>query len=231
MLPIYGLERSSLLDYPGKVCAVVFLYGCNLRCSYCHNPELVTEKCPESILMTQEDVLKFLKKRIGKLDSVVITGGEPLIHTELFDFIKKIKNLGFLVKLDTNGLLPNSLKKYLTSGYIDYVAMDVKYPSDEYNDRSGNKNAQSCITKSISIILNSNVDYEFRTTYVKGIHNLESVQKICQMIEGGKRYYIQNFREGKSIDKTLSNQNSFTPDELNEFKKVAQKYIDIVEIR
>ncbi len=231
MLPIYGLEKSSLLDYPGKVCAVVFLYGCNLRCPYCHNPELVVEECPKSILMTQDDILKFLEKRIGKLDAVVITGGEPLIHTELLDFVKKIKNLGFLVKIDTNGLLPNSLKKYLNSGYIDYVAMDVKYPSDEYNDRSGNKNAQSCILQSISIILNSNVNYEFRTTYVKGIHTKASVRKICKMIEGSKRYYIQNFREGKSIDKSLTNQNSFTSDELNDFKKIAQKYIDSVEIR
>ena len=231
MLPIYGLEKSSLLDYPGKVCAVVFLYGCNLRCPYCHNPELVVEECPESVLIEQDDVLEFLKKRIGKLDSVVITGGEPLIHTELFDFVKEVKNLGFLVKIDTNGLLPNSLKKYLTSGYVDYVAMDVKYPSDEYNDRSGNKNAQSCILKSISVILNSNVNYEFRTTYVKGIHNSQSVRKICQMIQGSKRYYIQNFREGKSIDKSLTNQNSFTPNELDEFKKIALEYIDNVEIR
>jgi pyruvate formate lyase activating enzyme len=231
MLPIYGLEKSSLLDYPGKVCAVVFLYGCNLRCSYCHNPELVVEECPKSSLIKKEDVLKFLEKRIGKLDAVVITGGEPLIHPELLNFIKDIKKLGYLVKIDTNGLLPNSLRRYLNSGYIDYVAMDVKYPIEEYNERSGNMNAQSCISESISIILNSNVDYEFRTTYVKGIHNDESVRKICEMIKGSKRYYIQNFREGKSIDQSLSIQNSFTPEELKTFKKIALGYIPIVEIR
>ncbi len=227
MLPIYYFEKASLLDYPNKISIVVFLYGCNLRCPYCHNPELVIEKYDVSKVISEKQVLNFLRKRQGKLDGVVITGGEPLLHKELLDFVKKIKKLGFLVKLDSNGLLPSTLNKFIKSGYIDYVAMDVKYPLVGYLKETDRKN----IEKSIDILRNSDVEYEFRTTYVKGIHNNDSVEEICKMINGAKRYFIQNFREGKSIDSSLNSENSFTQKELKEFKKIAKKYIKDVQIR
>lgn len=231
MLPIYHFEKASLLDYPGKVSTVVFLYGCNLRCPYCHNPELVVEKFDRAKVITQKQILNFLRKRQGKLDGVVITGGEPLIQKELLNFIKKIKKLGFLVKLDSNGLLPDLLDEYIKSGYIDYVAMDVKYPYAQYVIETGKKDVVKLIKKSIDIVMNSGVDYEFRTTYVKGIHDKDAIEEICKMIPGAKRYFIQNFRAGKSIDESLSGKNSFSEKELKEFKKIAKKYVKEVLIR
>jgi len=231
MVKIGGLEKSSLIDYPGKVCAVVFTYGCSLRCPYCHNPELVIEKFNRDIRVTQKYFFDFLKKRVGKLDGVVITGGEPLIYDDLDVFISKIKKLGFLVKLDTNGMHPDKLQEIIDKGIVDYIAMDVKYPKSSYIELTGGKSAYKKISKSIQIIMNSGIDYEFRTTYVKGIHSLDSVEQIASLIKDSKIYYIQNFREGKSIDPTLSSINSFSPTELKKIKQIAKKYIKNVVIR
>jgi pyruvate formate lyase activating enzyme len=231
MINIGGFEKSTLLDYPGKISAVVFTHGCNLRCPYCHNPELVIEGFDRSKAWTEEYILKFLKKRIGKLDGVVITGGEPLIQKDISGFIKEIKGMGFLVKLDSNGLMPKKLEEIILEGNVDCIAMDVKYPKEGYETFSGIKNIAKTISQSIDIIMNSGLDYEFRTTYVKGIHDNNSVEEISQMIKGSSNYYIQNFRPGKTINPTLSAQNSFTETELEVFKDIASKYIKHVEIR
>lgn len=228
-IPVVDLEKATLLDYPGKVACILFTYGCNLRCPYCHNPELVTEKLNKDYLLTEKYIFDFLKNRVGKLDAVVITGGEPLIHKEIFSLIDKIKKMGYLVKLDSNGLLPDRLKVAIDSGNIDYVAMDVKFPLSEYMKIV--PNSKELIKESVKLIMNSGVDYEFRTTYVKGIHTLESVQQICEIIKGAKIYYIQNFRSGKSIDQKLNASNSFTPKELKSMKKSASKYVKKVIIR
>lgn len=231
MINIGGFEKSTLLDYPGKVSAVVFTHGCNLRCPYCHNPELVIESFDKKASFTEEYILNFLSKRVGKLDGVVITGGEPLIQNGILDFIHRIKEMGFLIKLDSNGMLPNKLKEAIKTGDMDCIAMDVKYSKEGYKTFSGISNVDKRIRESISLILNSGLDYEFRTTYVKGIHTKDSVEDICKMIEGSKDYFIQNFRSGKTIDPELSAQNSFTDIELKEFKKIASKYIPKVVIR
>lgn len=231
MVKIGGLEKSSLIDYPGKVSAVVFTYGCSLRCPYCHNPELVIERFNKDIQIRQKYFFDFLKKRVGKLDGVVITGGEPLIYDDLDVFICKIKKLGFLVKLDTNGMHPDKLKYIIDKGLVDYIAMDVKYSESSYIKLAGGKIAYRKISKSIQIIMNSGIEYEFRTTYVKGIHDLDSVEQIASLIKDSRVYYIQNFREGKSIDPTLSSENSFSPTELKKIKKIAKKYIKNVIIR
>lgn len=228
-IPVVDLEKATLLDYPGKVACILFTYGCNLRCPYCHNPELVTEKLNKDYLLTEKYIFDFLKNRVGKLDAVVITGGEPLIHKEIFSLIDKIKKMGYLVKLDSNGLLPDRLKVAIDSGNIDYVAMDVKFPLSEYMKIV--PNSKELIKESVKLIMNSGVDYEFRTTYVKGIHTLESVQQICEIIKGAKIYYIQNFRSGKSIDPKLNSSNSFTSKELKSMKKSATKYVKKVIIR
>lgn len=228
-IPVVDLEKATLLDYPGKVACILFTYGCNLRCPYCHNPELVTEKLNKDYLLTEKYIFDFLKNRVGKLDAVVITGGEPLIHKEIFSLIDKIKKMGYLVKLDSNGLLPDRLKVAIDSGNIDYVAMDVKFPLSEYMKIV--PNSKELIKESVKLIMNSGVDYEFRTTYVKGIHTLESVQQICEIIKGAKIYYIQNFRSGKSIDPKLNSSNSFTFKELKSMKKSATKYVKKVIIR
>lgn len=231
MLRIGGLEKSSLIDYPGKISAVIFTYGCNLRCPYCHNPELVTERFDRGYQITQKYLFEFLKSRVGKLDAVVITGGEPLINDDLEKLIRKIKDLGYLVKLDTNGTYPLRLKKLIDQNLLDYIAMDVKYPKSEYIKSSARKGMTKKITESIKIIMQSGIDYEFRTTYVKKFHNLKSAEGIGKMIESAERYYIQNFRAGKTIDPYLSSINSFTQTELNEIKKVMKKYVKKVYIR
>jgi pyruvate formate lyase activating enzyme len=231
MIRISGLERSSLLDYPDKVSAVIFTHGCNLRCPYCHNPELVVDKFCRKTQTTQKYLFQFLKNRKGKLDGVVITGGEPLIQQDLGKFMKKIKDMGYLVKLDTNGTYPKRLNKLLKDNLIDYIAMDVKYPRSDYIKSSARKGVSNRITESIQIIMNSDIEYEFRTTYVKKFHDIKSVEKIGKMIKGANKYYIQNFRAGKTLDPHLSSINSFTQKELKEMKKTMSKYVKKVYIR
>jgi pyruvate formate lyase activating enzyme len=230
MLKIAGLEKLSLIDYPGKLAAIIFTHGCNLRCEYCHNPELVIQDISLEDVYDPEKILKFLKSRIGKLDAVVITGGEPLLYDDLEPFIKSIKALGLLVKLDTNGLLPDKLKKLISHGVIDYISMDIKYPEGDYITFTG-ENSLKHVKESINLIMDSGIDYEFRTTYVKGIHTLEASVAIGEMIKGAKQYYIQNFRAGKTINPTLSDQNSFTERELKVLKKNIKPYVLNVEIR
>jgi pyruvate formate lyase activating enzyme len=231
MLRVSGLERSSLLDYPGKISAIIFTHGCNLRCPYCHNPELVIEGFNKDGSFSEKDILSFLESRKGKLDALVITGGDPLVQSNLLPFIKKVKEMGFLIKLDTNGTFPDRLKDFIKTGLIDYIAMDVKYPNVEYVNNSMIPEIAKKIERSIKIIMDSGLDYEFRTTYVKPLHSLESAEGIGQMIKGAKNYYIQNFRPGKTIDPTLTKENSFTTKELEQIKKIIKKYVEDVQIR
>ena len=228
---IAGLEKISLLDYPERVCAVIFTYGCNLRCPYCHNPELVIESPLKKYPYTEEKVLDFLKTRIGKLDGLAITGGEPLMNKDIGSFIKKVKDLGFLVKLDTNGSFPRRLKSLLEENLIDYIDMDVKYPKELYEQGLNGGEKIPNILESIEIIKNSGIEYSFRTTFVKSIHTVESVDEICKMIEGADTYYIQNFRAGKTIDPSLDSSHSFSRKELKDMKGRASHYIKKVIIR
>ena len=225
---IGGFEKNSLLDYPGKVSSIVFTYGCNLRCRYCHNPELVIRKIKQESIISEEDVLSYLEKRKGLIDALVITGGEPTLQSDLIPFIKKVRKLGYLIKLDTNGVLDCVVENILNLGIVDYWAMDIKYPSEYYKE---NNVEFKSIKRSVNLIKDKAKDYEFRTTYVKGIHNIEDANEIGEIIKGAKRYYIQNFRKGKTIDPSLDNSNSFTEEELEEIKNIVSKYIENVEIR
>lgn len=231
MVKIGGLEKTSLLDYPGKISAIIFTYGCNLRCSYCHNPELVIEEFDEKHSVSEEELLKFLERKKGKLDAVVITGGEPLLHADLEKLIIKIRDMGFLIKLDTNGLLPSKLRDLIRKNLLDYIAMDIKYPADDYPIMTGIATVMEKIRDSIRIIMNSGVDYEFRTTYVKGIHTFRSAKYIGQLIQGAKLYYVQNFRDGKTITQGFDSNNSFTDKELRRIKREAGLYVKKTIIR
>ncbi len=228
---ITGFQKSTLLDYPGKVACLIFTYGCNLRCEYCHNPELVTQPCNKSLIISEEYILKFLKSRKKLLDAVVITGGEPTIQPDLIPFIKRIKELGYLVKLDTNGTDSKIVKKILDLNIVDYWAMDIKYEKELYKQNLSKSIEYKQIEKSIQLIMEKAQDYEFRTTYVKGIHTLESARGIGELINGSKRYYIQNFRPGKTINPSLNFSNSFTEKELKDIKREIKKYVKRVEIR
>jgi len=231
MIRIGGLEKVSLLDYPGVVSAIIFTYGCNLRCDFCHNPELVIYDFNKEIQITEEYLFDYLNRRKGIMDAVVITGGEPLIYPEIDTLIRKIRDLGYLVKLDTNGLLPEKLKELMELGILDYIAMDVKYNPKVYNKITGDKEAVEKVKKSIKLIRNSGIDHEFRTTYVKGVHKIKDSEEIASLIKNAKKYYIQNFRPGKTINPTLNTSNSFTEDELEKILIVAKKYVKNAYIR
>ena len=228
---ITGFQKSTLLDYPGKVAALIFTYGCNLRCAYCHNPELVTQPCISSNIFKEEYILDFLKKRINRLDAVVITGGEPTIQSDLIPFIQKIKDLGYLVKLDTNGTDSKIVEKILKLDIVDYWAMDIKYEKELYLQNLEKNIDYKEIEKSVELIKIKGKDYEFRTTFVKGIHTTNSTKGIGELIKGSKRYYIQNFRPGKTIDPSLNASNSFTEKELKKIKKIMLNYLQDVQIR
>lgn len=225
---IAGFEKNTLLDYPGQVASIIFTYGCNLKCSYCHNPELVTEPCQKENLLKEEYILEYLKSREGLIDALVITGGEPTLQKDLVPFIKKVKGLGILVKLDTNGVLYNTVEDIMNLNIVDYWAMDIKYPSEYLKEYGIDSKA---VEKSIQLIMNSGKEYEFRTTYVKGIHDIKDAKSIGEMIKGAKNYYIQNFRKGKTIDPDLNRSNTFTEDELIEIKEIISPYVKKVEIR
>lgn len=231
MVKIGGIEKTSLLDYPGKISTVIFTYGCNLRCSYCHNPELVIEEFDKEHSVSENELLRFLEGKKKKLDAVVITGGEPLLHPDLEELILKIREMGFLIKLDTNGLLPTKLNALIRKGLLDYIAMDVKYPSEDYPIMTGIPKIMRKIRESIRIIMTSGVNYEFRTTYVKGIHTFRSAKYIGQLIQGAKLYYVQNFRDGKTITQGFDSSNSFTDQELRKIKREAGMYVKKTIIR
>jgi pyruvate formate lyase activating enzyme len=222
-----GLQKVTLIDYPGEVAATIFTNGCNFFCPYCHNSQLVKENEYD---ITVADVFDYLIKRKSKLSGVCITGGEPTIQNDLVSFIEKIKDLGYKVKLDTNGSNYEMLKELIDKELIDYVAMDIKTNIEKYPSMAP-KNIISNIKESIILIQSSNIEYEFRTTVVPGLHDKNIMKDISKLLEGSKKYYIQNFKPGNSLDKEFDNKRTFTGNELQEFKSILDKYIDNVEIR
>ena len=192
-----GIKKTTLIDYPGKVATLVFVHGCNLRCPFCHNPELVTEKFDRKKSVFESEVFKILKKRSKVIDAVAITGGEPLLQKDLLNFIKKVKKLGFLVKIDTNGTFPEKIENLLD--YVDYWAIDVKNSKNKYAKTVGAKVKIGDILKSIEIIKKRAKDYEFRTTCVPGFHNKKSFEEIGKMVEGANKFYLQNYNFSEVI--------------------------------
>lgn len=220
-MKISGFDKLTLLNYPDKVACTIFTSGCNLRCPFCHNSGLVTNNYNE---ISFDSIYEYLKKRIGILDGVCITGGEPLIHADIKDYIKKIKDLGYLVKIDTNGCNPKLLKELIDLKLVDYIAMDIKNIYSKYDITSGVKVNIDNIKKSISIIENSGIDYEFRTTIVKEFHSTQDIKEILSYISCNSNYYIQNFKNSNDVfNRNLS---SFSEKELVEMKnKINNKNI------
>ena len=211
---IGGFQKFSLIDFPGKISAIVFTQGCNFRCPYCHNPELVD---PESFteIIPEEQIFQFLRNRIGKLDAVSITGGEPTLHNDLPDFIRKIKEMGFLVKLDTNGTNPEMISRIIEEGFVDYLAMDIKAPLTKYARITRSKINEYHILRSAGMIENSGIDYEFRSTLVKHLLTSDDVLKMGNMLGPAKRYFLQKFVPSKTLDRGLEKLSSFSQDTLN----------------
>ena len=227
---IGGVEKTSLIDYPEKLTAVVFTIGCNFRCGYCHNPELIKLK-EDSKILDEEDFFAYLEKRKGLLDAVTITGGEPTLQNDLADFIKRVKDMGFLVKLDTNGCSPEILEKLINEKLVDYIAMDIKNSIDNYNKVVRNFTDKEKILKSIRLIMNSNVDYEFRTTTLKSLISIEDFEKIGEMINGAKKYFIQKFVPSKVLNENLMNEINYSKEEFEFIKTKMEKYVNFVSIR
>ena len=196
---ISGLQKLTLLDYPGRVACTVFTGGCNFRCPFCHNAYLVL---PEQLAQDtdEEAVLSFLKKRVGVLDGVAVTGGEPLLHKDIGAFLAKVKALGYSVKLDTNGSFPELLMELVRDGLVDRVAMDIKNSPELYARTAGlEKPDMTAIERSKNFLLEGSVDYEFRTTVVKGLHSLESLREAARWIQGAKEYYLQQFKDSGNV--------------------------------
>ncbi|MCD6422467.1 anaerobic ribonucleoside-triphosphate reductase activating protein [bacterium] len=230
-MKIAGFQKFSLIDYPGKISAIIFTQGCNFRCPYCHNPELVDPKLFTEPL-DEDLILSFLKKRVGKLDGVVITGGEPLLQPDLAEFIKKVREMGYLVKLDTNGSYPEILKDLLSKNLITYIAMDIKAPLEKYQEVVRADISPEKIQESITIVLNSNIDYEFRTTVVKNLLTEKDLISVAKLIKGAKRYVLQKFVASKILDRSFARKaESFSEEELNAVKEKAKKYVSECIVR
>ena len=210
---IGGFQRFSLIDYPGKICAIIFTQGCNFRCPYCHNPELVNARRPQHPI-PEEDVFSFLKKRRNKLDAVVITGGEPILQVDLLEFLEKIKTMGYLIKLDTNGSDPRVIEKIIDRRLADYLAMDVKAPLEKYQEITNSNIDYDEIKQSIRLIMHSGIDYEFRTTIVKSQLSEENILEIGKLIRGAKLYVLQRFVPSKVIDPKFLNELTFSDGKL-----------------
>lgn len=211
---IDGFDKLTLLNYPDKVACTIFTKGCNFKCPFCHNSSLISLDKEND---KYKEVISYLNKRKGILDGVCITGGEPLIHKSIKELIKEIKDMNFLVKLDTNGSNPVLLKELIDEKLIDYVAMDIKNTFDKYEMTIGCKTNIDNIKKSIEIIESSNIDYEFRTTIVKELHTFDDIKSIVNRIDKKSKYYIQNFRNSDGVlNKEL---NGFTKEELENLQK------------
>ena len=232
-MTIGGMQTLTLLDYPEHVAATIFTVGCNFRCPFCHNGDLVLQGSEE---YKEEEVLQFLKKRRNVTEAVCITGGEPTLMKDLPVFIYRIKNMGYLVKLDTNGTNPEMIQKLYEGNLIDYVAMDIKNSFENYERTIGGVNTDmNRIKSSIEYIMKSGVDYEFRTTLVKGIHIYEDMEKMAEAISGAKKYVLQNYAgNDKTIARLTKNEDCFEPfsgSEMNHFLEIAQKYVINARLR
>ncbi len=228
-MKIHGFQKTTLLDFPGHLAATIFLGGCNFLCPYCHNGSLVL--CPDSLpVIPKEDILNTLKKRKGILEGVCITGGEPTLAAGLTDFISEIKELGFLVKLDTNGSNPARLKDLVLSGLIDYVAMDIKNCRNKYAQTIG-KDSYSIdkIAESIDFLLTDKVAYEFRTTVTKELHTPADFSAIGEWIKGAKAYYLQSYKVSEDVISPVFS--GYSKEELVLIQKSLLPFVEKVEIR
>ncbi len=234
MMLIKGLQRHTLLDYPGKIACTIFVFGCNFRCGYCHNPGLVDARIGGELkTYSQEEILQFLKERKGFLDGVCITGGEPTLNKEIPEFIKKIKALGYKIKLDTNGTNPEMLELLLKKGLVDYVAMDFKAPLDKYGKAVNAKVNIADLKKSVSLIKKF-LDYEFRITVVPSltdVNDLIEIAKFLNEVGANKAFYLQQFEAKKCLDRKFQNIKPYTQEKIEEFCNALKPYFKKCGIR
>jgi pyruvate formate lyase activating enzyme len=225
MVIIKDIIDSSFIDYPKKISMVVFTAGCNFRCHYCHNPELVN---PELPFMSEDKAIKKIESKKEWVDGIVITGGEPTMHADLPDFIRKIKKMGLLIKLDTNGTNPEMIELLINEGLIDYIAMDVKAPLEDYSKVTGSNFDTNLIKKSIELIKTSGIDYEFRTTILPKLFKEEDIMKLGYLLNGAKLLVLQSFRGGKTLDPDYTTQPSYLKPQMEHFTRIIKPFIKSV---
>lgn len=223
----YGLQKTTLLDYPGIVASTVFTGGCNFQCPYCHNYNLISPK-QSDLLYSENKILSFLKRRNGILKGICITGGEPTLHKNLPNFIEKVKSLSLKVKLDTNGSNPKMLKNLVNSQLIDYVAMDIKTSPNKYDEITGNPSFLSSILESVEFLKHTDIPYEFRTTVVKELHTDNEILEIGHWLKGCSQYFLQTYKDNDEIPYLLHAHDERT---MKHFSDILQPFISHIFIR
>jgi len=226
-MDINGIQKLTLLDFPGHCACTVFLAGCNLRCPFCHNSSLVLEK--GECVMTEEKFFSFLSTREGLLDGVCITGGEPLLRKDIKEFIRKIKDAGFKAKLDTNGFFPDVLEEILAEGLVSYVAVDIKNSLPEYSRTCGVNVDTDKIKRTVAMLVSSDIDYEFRTTVVKELHTKEDIAAIGAWIAGAEKYFLQQFVD--SGDLICLGLSAESEENVREMQEIASRFVKKTDIR
>ena len=226
---IQGLQKLTLLDYPGKTACTIFTGGCNLRCPFCHNAVLVL--CPNAEEgHSEEEIIELLRKRRGILDGIAITGGEPLLQKDILSFMKRLKDEGVSVKLDTNGAYPDKLREAIDKGLVDYVAMDIKNSKEKYALTTGIQNIDIApFEESVKILLENKVDYEFRTTVVRELHAAEDFSRIGEWLSGCSRYYLQSYVDSEQV--LVSGFSAYSREELLSFLEIVRPHVAHVELR
>lgn len=230
-MQVTGIQKLTLLDYPGTVACTVFTAGCNFRCPFCHNAMLVLPEQIETNYLTDGEVFDFLRKRRGVLDGVAVTGGEPLLHRDMPEFLSRIKELGYKIKLDTNGSNPALLREIVEAELVDRVAMDIKNAPESYAETIGFERFDIApVEQSKNFLLEGSVDYEFRTTVVRGIHTKESLIGAAKWISGAKEYYLQQFKDSGSLvmGEGLS---AYDEKQMHELAEAVREYVPTVEVR
>jgi len=229
-MEIKGFIPVSLLDYPGKICSIIFLPHCNFHCPYCQNPDLII--APEKIeTIPIDEILSYLKEKKKWIDGVCLTGGEPCLHKDLPELIEKIKSLGLLIKLDTNGTNPKMLEQLLVKKLLDYIAMDIKAPKEKYELITKTKVNMNYIERSVQLIKNSGIDYEFRTTVLPALHSEQDIIEIGKWLVGSKKYFLQQFRAEKTLDLAFQNEKPFSKEEMLRLCEIAKPYFEKCEVR
>lgn len=219
-----GIQKLSLVDYPGHTAAVIFTVGCNFRCGYCHDAELVLpERYPTA--MSLEEVFNFLEKRRGKLDAIVVCGGEPTIHDDLPEFMHSIKQLGFLVKLDSNGTRPEMLARIIKNKDVDFIAMDIKGPLWKYSAIVSRPVNLDAIKDSVRLIIDSGLKHEFRTTVVKELLAVDDFNEIGQLVSGAERFALQKFIPGKTLNPQFARKFAYSDEDMEKMQKIMNKYV------
>ena len=227
-MKIHGLQKMTLLDFPGRVACTVFLGGCDMRCPFCHNAELIDGSAPP--VMDEGELLAFLEKRRGLLDGVAVTGGEPLLRPDFISLAEKIRDLGYPMKLDTNGTHPDRLREIISRGLADYIAMDIKNCPDRYAETAGlEKLDLAPVRESVSLLMEGRTDYEFRTTVVAELHDADSFRGIGEWIRGAKRYYLQQFTDRDTVP--FEGFHAPAEDEMREYLRIAREYVPAAELR